>query len=178
MQYIENAEEITGYRTRIWTRAAFAVVGYTAIVGEVVSGKEVSVERFSRDVRADGRLDGLIRSSKVAPWVLGLGSWDGECEGRGSYRYTICMEETQHTDFTWLEKHYPQHPLFRKKIGASDWMCFENFDHGGPNAYELIKLLGWKFNSGRDDIGLHFDAYPPEGVASGSTMEFWITVVR
>jgi hypothetical protein len=173
MQYIENAEEITGYKVRIWSRSAFSVVGYTTMVG-----KEASVEQFSKDVSADGRLDGLIRSSKVAPWVLGLGSWDPECEGKGDYRYTICIEETQHTNLTPLEKRYPQYPLFRKEIGASDWLCFENFDHGGPNAYELIKLLGYKFHTGGYDVGLHFDAWAPGVVPLSNTMEFWITVVR
>ncbi len=173
MQYIERAEEITGYRVRIWTRPAFTVVGYTAVVG-----KDTSAEQLVRDVTADGRLEGLIKASAVAPWVLGLGSWDPECQGKGDYRYTVCIEETQHTDFVPLQAQFPQHAPFRKRIGASDWMCFEDFDHGGPNAYELIQRLGYQFHMGTDDIGLHFDAYPPSVAPFGAAMEFWITVMR
>ena len=58
---------------------------------------------------------------EVATWVLGLGSWDPACQ-KGGQRYTICIEETEHTDFADLAKQYS---LFPKDIGASDWMCFE-----------------------------------------------------
>ena len=61
------------------------------------------------------------QAKTVRPWVLGLGSWDPECEKKGQ-RYTICIEETEHTDFFPLAT---ERPLSTKQIGVSNWMCAE-----------------------------------------------------
>ena len=116
MLFLEKSEEITGYRVRIRKRDAFNVTGYTIIVPP---GPGTLIREFWDDVVADGRLDKLTKASSVRPWVLGLGSWDPECEKNGQ-RYTICIEETEHTDLSCLSKEYR---LFSKEIGASDWMC-------------------------------------------------------
>ena len=100
MEYLEKGEEITGYRVKIWKRDAFNIKGYTIIVPPGPSGRTMPQE-FWKTVIADERLEKLTKASSVRPWVLGLGSWDPECE-KGGQRYTICIEETGHTDFTHL----------------------------------------------------------------------------
>jgi len=104
---------------------------------------------------------------------------------RGGQRYTICIEETEHTDFTNLSKEYA---LFTKEIGASDWMCFEMTEkvYGErfwrDNPYRMMTKLGYQFHTREGDygVGLHFDAYPPDnyGPEGNPAMEFWITVVK
>jgi len=178
MECLEKSEEITGYRVKIWKRDAFTVTGYTIIDAP-------SARKFWDDVIADGRLDKLIKASSVRPWVLGLGSWDPECE-KGGQRYTICIEETAHTDFSRLSREYR---LFTKEIGASDWMCFEMtldkfFERfWRDNPYKMMKKLGYQFHTREGDysVGLHFDAYPPHlsfPLERNSVIEFWITVIK
>jgi hypothetical protein len=178
VEYIPNSEELVGYRVKIWPRDAFTVVGYTLIVPP---GRDEMPSQFWRDVAADGRLEALQKASAVPPWLLGLGSWDPECEKRGQ-RYTICIEETEHTDLAQLAQRYP---LYRTTIGASEWMCFEMTErkYGErfwvDNPYAMMKKLGYRFYAGGENTGLHFDAYPPEPQPAGEpTMEFWITVTK
>jgi hypothetical protein len=178
---IPGARERTGYRVGIRTREAFGVVGYTLVVPPG-SGDEIPA--FWDAVIEDGRLAALRSCSSTPPWVLGLGSWDPECE-RGGQRYTICIEETEHTDVSRLEA---EHALFRTTIGASDWMCFglthgEYCDHfwEDERPYRIIPALGYAFNMSAPNVGLHFDAYPPDSVfplPAQAPMGFWITVVR
>ena len=179
---LSGSEAVTGYRTRVWTRTAFVVRGYTLVVPP---GRAAElIPRFWEDTAADGRLAQLASCSRVRPWMLGLGSWDPACE-KGGQRYTICIEESARTDFRALEA---RHPLFRKEIGASDWLCFEltprqlQEQFWRDNPYEMMKRLGFRFHmggAGDYSVGLHFDAYPP-GLddASHDRMEFWITVQR
>jgi len=183
MEYLEKSEEITGYRVKIWKRNAFNVKGYPIIVPPGPSYKTMPHE-FWNDVVNDGRLEKLTKASSVRPWALGLGSWDPECE-KGGFRYTICIEETGHTDFTYLSKEYD---LFTKEIGASDWMCFEMTEKvydeqfWRDNPYKMMPKLGYQFHTREGDysVGLHFDAYPPDnyGPERNPVMEFWITVVK
>jgi len=176
MEYLERSEEIVGYRVKIMHREAFKIKGYTLIVPPNADDRFVS--RFWDAVSADGRLEKLLKASSIRPWALGLGSWDEECEKHG-FRYTICIEETEHTDFSSLAQEYP---LYTQELGASDWMCFEMTERKyteqfwKDNPYVMMKKLGYRFN-GR--VGVHFDAYPPDpGPANDPVMEFWITVAK
>lgn len=180
MPYLDNSQDIVGYRVKIVRRDAFRVKGYTLIVPPGTAG-EGAIPAFWRDVRADGRLAKLVAASSVRPRVRGLGSWDPECE-RGGQRYTICLEETPYTDLTRLEREYA---LFSKEIGASDWMCFEmtwdtlegRFWRDDP--YKMMKRLGYRFHAGDLSVGLHFETYPPElALETNPAVEFWITVVE
>ena len=180
MHYIGNSQDVTGYRVKVVRRDAFRVRGYTLIVPPGPSG-EAAIPAFWRDVAADGRLARLIQASSARPWVLGLGSWDPECERKGQ-RYTICIEETSHTDFSQPEKEYD---LFSKDIGASDWMCFEMTEEElegrfwKDDPYRMMKQLGYRFHAGDYSVGLHFDAYPPEyDPGTNPRVEFWITVAE
>jgi hypothetical protein len=177
-QSLEQSLEITGYQVEIKHRGAFRVTGYTIIVPP---RSDAMIPQFWRDVVVDGRLDLLKKASSVPPWVLGLGSWDPECEKHGQ-RYTICIEETEHTDLSQLAQ---QHHLFTKEIGASDWMCFEMTQRilderfWEDNPYKMMKKLGYRFHAGDYSVGLHFDAYPPGyDPESHPAIEFWITVMR
>ena len=162
MKYLENSEEITGFRVKIWEREAFKITGYTFIIPEVVDSSVDPIKKCWDEIEVDL----LINASSVRPWVLGLGSWDEEC-GKG-YRYTICIEETEHTDFSSLSKEYD---LYTKDFPAADWMCFEITEGcGDVNPYENLVKLGYQF---RLDVGVHFDAYPPDF----ERMEFWISVM-
>jgi hypothetical protein len=180
MEYLEKSEEITGYRVKIRKREAFNVTGYTIIVPPGPPGR---VRQFWKDVGTDGRLEKLTKASSIQPWVLGLGSWDPECE-KGGQRYTICIEETEHTDFSRLSEEYR---LFTKEIGASDWMCFELVESvyferfWRDNPYKMMGKLGYQFHTREGDysVGLHFDAYPPgHDPEKNPVMEFWITVIK
>jgi len=187
MNYIENSEGIAGYKVKIWEREAFRVTGYTILVPPGRPGMNKPRELWDAII-ADGRLEKLRSASSVRPWVLGLGSWDPECEKKG-FRYTICIEETEHTDFTQLAREYS---LFTKEIGASDWMCFEmsqgKYDERfwKDNPYKMMGPLGYRFHDKEGDfsVGLHFDAYPPDFGHGGnanpehSLMEFWISVIK
>lgn len=180
MELLAKSKELTGYIIRIWKRAPFVISGYTVIVPPGQRGTAL-IGEFWSEVMADGRLGKLIYDSSVQPWVLGLGSWDPECPKHGS-RYTICIEETEHTDFTAVSREYP---LFTKEIGDSDWMCFEipkmqlyeRFWKDNP--YKMMQQLGYQFHTGDFSVGLHFDAYPPNYDAElNPGFEFWITVVK
>ena len=185
MDILENSQEITGYRVKVVTRGAFRVWGYTLVLPPVGRG-DTTIPRFWDDVIADGRLKKLREVSSVPTCVLGLGSWDPEVPRRGQ-RYTICIEETVHTDFTRLAT---ETDLFSKEIGASDWLCFETrLGDEYPqrfwkdNPYKMMGLLGYQFYGAEGDyrVGLHFEAYPPSlsfGSSENTTMEFWITVVK
>ena len=98
MEYLGQSLEIAGYPVKIKHRGAFKVTGYTLIVPP---RSDAMIPQFWHDVVADGRLDLLKKASSVPPWVLGLGSWDPECEKHGQ-RYTICIEETEHTAWSQL----------------------------------------------------------------------------
>lgn len=178
MQYIEHSESLTSYRVKSMRRTAFRVTGYTLIVPP--QSDEI-IPKFWREVTSDGRLSQLANASAVRPWILGLGSWDPECEKHGQ-RYTICIEETEHTDFTLIAR---EHRLFTKEIGASDWMCFEmtqrRYDEAfwNDNPYAMMKKLRYRFHAGDLSVGLHFDAYPPDfDAATNPAIEFWITVAK
>ncbi len=176
MEYLEQSEQLVGYKVKVVRRGPFTVVGYTLIVPP---DSDHLIPQFWRDVIADGRLEALKKASTTPPWVLGLGSWDPECEKRGQ-RYTICIEETEHTDFSQLAR---ADPLYRTTISDSEWMCFElSADTPGgkfwrDNPYVMMKTLGYRFYTGGENTGLHFDAYPPGYDAkTNPAMEFWITV--
>jgi hypothetical protein len=117
VKYLEHCEEITGYKIYTVQRAAFKVSGYTLLVPP---RSDDMIPQYWRQVATDGRLELLKTASSTRPWILGLGSWDPECEKHGQ-RYTIGIEATEHTDFTPIAEKYP---LFTKEIGASEWMCF------------------------------------------------------
>lgn len=178
MAYIEQSEAICGYKVKIVHRGPVKIAGFTRIIPP--RGDEL-VGRFWDEVSADGRLDGLKSASSAPVWVLGLGSWDPECQ-KGGFRYTICIEETEGVDFSALERAYP---LYRAVIDETDWMQFEmtveahrsRFWHDNP--YKMMKPLGYAFNTGGFNTGLHFDAYPPGFAGTPEArMEFWITVKK
>jgi predicted transcriptional regulator YdeE len=178
MEVLENAEAIVGYRVKMMQKPAFQVVGFTFIIPPA---QEAVIPKLWDEVEADGRLVDLIKASPIPTWVLGMGSWDPECEKHGM-RYTICIELTGQTDLRNLVSKYP---LFTKQIGASDWMCFKLTHQPGnqrfwqDNPYQMMKKLGYKLNTGDFSIGLHFDAYPPGFDAiENPSMEFWITVKK
>lgn len=181
MEYIKDSEALTGYRVKIVKRPAFWVCGYTMTLPPGPAG-EAAIPRFWDAVVTDGRREALIKASANPPWVLALGSWDPECP-RGGQRYTICIEETPQTDFSRLSGE-----LFRKQIGASEWMCFETMlgrDYPGrfwkDDPYKMLPKLGYVFHRREGDfsVGLHFEAYPPGFDArTQAVMEFWITVAK
>ncbi|MHB0879058.1 MAG: hypothetical protein ACYC5O_23725 [Anaerolineae bacterium] len=178
VQYIADSEALVGYPVKIWHRPPFAIVGYTLIVPPNADGR---VPAFYDEVAADGRRAALKAASPIEPWLLGLSSWDSECEKKG-FRYTICVEETELTDFSALAK---QHQLFRMEFGESDWMCFEMIEptyferFWKDNPYAMIKPLGYRFGTRGLNLGVHFDAYPPGfDAATNPAMEFWITVAK
>jgi predicted transcriptional regulator YdeE len=175
---INGAKEQVGYDVSIFQKPAFQVAGYTIVIPP---GEEHTIPAFWEAVEADGRLETLKKASGSPTWVLGLGSWDPECEKNGQ-RYTICIEVTGHTDFTDLVR---KHPLFTKQIGASEWMCFKltgsagdaNFWRDDP--YRMLKELGYVFHAKNYNLGLHFDAYPPgHDDVHNPAMQFWITVKK
>lgn len=182
---IENSQQIVGYRVKVARRGPFRVRGYTMILPPGKDG-DAQIPRLWDEVIRDKRLAKLIGASAVPTWVLGLGSWDPQCP-KGGQRYTICIEETQKTDFGPLAT---AGTLFGKAIGPSDWLCFETeLGEEYParfwrdNPYKMMGRLGYRFNSGERDysVGLHFEAYPPEfsfGSDKNRRMEFWITVEK
>ncbi len=185
MIYVEGSEQITGYKVKLMSRGPFRVTGYTLVAPPGKRGAAM-VPRLWDEVIADGRLARLSAASSVPTPIFGLGSWDPECP-KGGQRYTICIEETDKTDFTGLAAEFS---LFTKQIGASDWLCFEtSLGKAYPdrfwrdNPYKMMGPLGYRFKTGEGDysIGLHIEAYPP-GFSFGSdrntAMEFWITVEK
>jgi len=88
METLEHSLAIIGYKVRIRKRGAFKVMGYTILVPP---HSDDLIPQFWREVADDGRLEILKNASSVRPWILGLGSWDPECEKHGQ-RYTICIE--------------------------------------------------------------------------------------
>jgi len=172
VEYLEGSEEIIGYKTKIRRKNAFQITGYTLIVPPQ-SDRQVT-PRFWGDVIADGSFEALANTSSVQPWVLGLGSWDPECEP-GGQRYTICIEETEYTDMSHLSG---KHPLHTQKFEACDWMCFEmpNEQLWRDDPYRMLRKLGYRFHL---RVGVHFDAYPPGShLERNPAVELWISVAK
>ncbi len=117
--YVENAEQIIGYKVKIMPKPVFQVTGYTMIVPPKAAAQ--TIPPFVAGVTADGRLDALRRASPVPTWILGLGSFDEECHP-DEWRYTICIERTERADFRRLAEQYPLHT---QRFEKCDWMCFE-----------------------------------------------------
>lgn len=178
MEEIAGARELVGYQTYAVERAAFRVTGYTLLVPAKASPG--LIPGFWDQCASDGRLERLQACSSVPTPLLGLGSWDPECEPKG-HRYTVCLEETEHTDLSGLAADYD---LFTKQIGASHWLRFivpwEQYlgRFWKDNPYKMMGKLGYDFYSGDDTVGLHFEAYAP-GFSDrpDDVVDFWITVV-
>jgi hypothetical protein len=175
MLYIPDSEATTGYRVKVFHKPAFKVTGFTRIIPP---DEEAMVPQFWDELEADGRL-AKLRACANRPWLLGLGTWDRECEKRG-YRYTVCIEATADANFTGLAQDYA---LFTKDIDETDWLSFEVIETRFENRfwqddpYVMLKKLGYKFNNKGFNLGLHFDAYPPDfDMETNPLMEFWITV--
>ena len=174
---IQNGEEITGYRVKIASKPSFQITGYTIVIPP--NDQTAMTSRFVRDVSSDGRLDSLKKASSVPAYIVWLGSWDSECKP-GGMRYTACIEETDHTDFSCLLPGYPQHT---QRFEACDWMCFEipqeRFDTGQfwkDDPYRMLRVLGYRFHV---RVGVHFDAAPPDhDEMKEPCREFWISVAK
>ena len=185
MESLQGGKDLTGYKVRAVRRGSFRVRGYSIVAPPGRKG-EAEIPRLWDAVISDGRLAKLRTAAGVSTSVLGLGSWDPECP-KGGQRYTICIEETDRTDFGPLAE---AEGLFSKTIGASEWLCFETV-HGEQypgsfwkdDPYKMMCRLGYGFHTAPDDysVGLHFELYPPDfsfGEGTNKAMEFWITVVR
>ncbi len=176
MTFLERSEEITGYRVKVIRKPAFQVTGYTLIIPP--KGETPLIPRFAEEIATDGRLDTLKKASSIPAWILGLGSWDEECQP-GGMRYTVCIEETEHTDLSCLWERYPPH---KQSFEACEWMCFEvprgrsAIDFWKDDPYKMLRALGYRFHL---KVGVHFDAFPPEyDEKDNPDMEFWISVAK
>jgi predicted transcriptional regulator YdeE len=174
VECLEGSEELVGYRTKIWRKDAFQITGYTLIIP--ANADRQTIPQFVSELMADGSIEELTKASSVPPWGLGLGSWDPECEP-GGMRYTVCIEETEHTDLRHLTT---KHPLHTQRFEACDWMCFEMNDNDDQfwksNPYTMLKKLGYRFHL---RVGVHFDAFPPDfDPEKNMEVEFWISVAK
>ena len=179
-EYMPNCRALTGYKVKLRQREPFVVRGYTILVPPGLTGK-VTVADFWQDVRADGRLERLVRASTVQPWVLGVSSWDPMCDAQ-SRRYTVGIEENENTDFSPIESGFP---LFSQTIVASDWNCFEltrqqlDETFWMDNPYAMVRKLGYESNPGEPRRIIQVDALPPlYDPQKNATMEFWITATK
>ncbi len=172
VEYLEGSERTVGYRTKIRRKKAFQVTGYTLIVPPKAEGQ--LIPRFVGELMADGSLEALAKAAPVRPWVLGLGSWDPECEP-GGQRYTVCIEETEGADLGRLST---KHPLHTQRFEACEWMCFEMTDKQlwRDDPYTMLRKLGYRFHL---RVGVHFDAFPPEfDKERNPAVELWISVAK
>jgi len=172
IEHLEGSETIVGYRTKIRRELSFQATGYTLIVPP--KAEDPLIPQFVSEVTADGSLEALVAAAPVRPWILGLGSWDPECEP-GGQRYTICIQETEHTDLGRLST---KHPLHTQRFGACDWMCFEMTDEQlwRDDPYTMLKQLGYRFHL---RVGVHFDAFPPDfHRETNPAVELWISVAK
>lgn len=95
MTYIPDSANLVGYRVRVERRDAFRIYGFPLIAPAGAEG-EAAIDALWRDVAADGRLERLVRASSVRPWILGLASWDPECERNGQrYDFWITVTESK-----------------------------------------------------------------------------------
>jgi transcriptional regulator with XRE-family HTH domain len=174
---INGSEDTVGYRVKIMHKPAFQIVGFTRIIPP--HDESNLVGKFVSEVISTGKIDLLRSSSSNPPWILGLGSWDEECEP-GGQRYTMGIEETDETDLRELDLRYKLH---RQAFERCDWICFEvpqdRFDSGRfwvDNPYQMLSDLGYRFHR---RVGVHFDAVPPRhDPEKNPGVEFWISVMR
>jgi len=157
------------YSTRTAVLPDFDVTGFTKIVA---SGGELYDE-----VRSDGRWEVLRELGGDDKTIYGVASQDKECP-KDRYRYTLGVKAPVMSSVA------PdiQASLFTIHIPGSEWVVFklDSFhdqygDFWQANPCQLIKDLGWEFNSA---VGLHIDAYAPSYSAEGDPMEFWMPVKR
>ena len=177
VMYLERSRGITGYRVGIMRKPAFRVIGYSKVIPP--NSETEMVPRVVGELTADGSLDVLRKATSATSWILGLGSWDEECQP-GGMRYTMCIEETELTDLSRIAR---RHPVHTQRFEACEWMCFEvpreRFISGAfwkDDPYRMLRALGYRFHL---RVGVHFDASPPDhDEASNWGMEFWISVAR
>ncbi len=174
--FLDRGEEITGYRVKVMRKPAFRVTGYTVVIPP--NDWTRMIPEFVGQIMTDGRLDSLKRASTVPTWILGLGSWDDQCQPDGM-RYTMCIEETEYTDLRLLGKSYLLHT---QRFESCEWMCFEvpeeRFDSDQfwkDDPYRMLRALDYRFHL---RVGVHFDAAPPDHDEKKWGMEFWISVAK
>lgn len=177
MSYIEDSMTKVGYKVRVIEKEDIVVMGYTHVFPKEPEENDTE-PNFIELLKKDGRFDKLFRIKGNNP-MMGLGSWDPECEP-GGMRYTLCVEKSSDGNSNLLleDKDY-----FEKAIGSSLWLCFEvpqtDDRFWKDNPYAMLKKLGYSFHTGSFDVGLHFDVFPDDyDRVSNSAYEFWITVVK
>ena len=159
-------------------------MGFTKILTPEMGEMEEAVQAFWKEVKADGRLEILLKYKTPESSVLGFGSFDSECRKAGGFRYTICIPDSDITDI----KGFKSHSNFNKRIDTSKWVCFEMTKESfiqrfwKENPHALIQKLGYCFNG---PISGHFDVfgngltriYEPENQKDNeSTVHFWMPV--
>lgn len=176
--YIENSENICGYKASLIIKEKFIITGYTKILHSGVTETD-----FRNELISDGRLEYIKSNLKEGAPILGFGSFDSECHKyKGSYRYTICVDVNDVAD---IDK-FKTPEMFTKKIPASKWIRFEmslgvflnKFKVEGRH-HQLVKNFGYKFNG---PISGHFDVYLDGIIEFDETNKdrevyFWMPVI-
>lgn len=181
---IPDSEAACGFKAALVVKNKFKIMGFTKILTPEMGEMEEAVQAFWKEVKADGRLEILLKYKTPESAVLGFGSFDSECRKAGGFRYTICIPDSDITDI----KGFKSHSNFNKRIDTSKWVCFEMTKESfiqrfwKENPHALIQKLGYCFNG---PISGHFDVfgngltriYEPENQKDNeSTVHFWMPV--
>ena len=173
--YIENSEELCGFKASVIKKGGFTVVGYTQI-----QPGDTPHEDFYVELAADGRLERLKALLKPDAPILVYKSYDSECiqvktkTGVWSFRQTVCADVKDINDIDELGE------VFTQKLPSKHWIEFE-FPRErikAMNPHSDVQKLGWKFSGSG-----HFDVcYDREILMTdenkGAVIKFWMPVVK
>ena len=164
MTRIEESVRTIGYQADLFEKEAFRIIGFSAIH----KPDTPDFELWER-LKNDGRLKRLMTASTTVQ-LFGCSSFDPQAtigHPEGSYRHTVCIEETPELDSSILDAD----ELFSLDIPASKWISFnltkERFYNGkdylfwGDDPYAMIVRLGFRFNW---TVALHMDVFRQTGL--------------
>ncbi|MDF2927588.1 MAG: hypothetical protein K0R57_6502 [Paenibacillaceae bacterium] len=181
---IPDSEVLCKFKARLMIKNKFKIMGFTKIITPEMGEMEDAVQVFWKEVKADGRLESILKHKKSGAEILGFGSFDSECRKAGGWRYTICIKECDITNL----KSFKSQSLFSKRIDASKWICFEmtkeNFINRfwKENPHAIVHKLGYNFNG---PISGHFDVFDEDNTRiydqnnqedKVSIIHFWMPV--
>jgi hypothetical protein len=160
---IPGSVEKCGYKTSIFKKNKFTVMGFSKIMTPETGGG------FEREIMADGSFDLLNKYRKPGAPVFGYTSIDMDSQMRGGWRYSLCLLESDITDI----RAFMEHNLFVHRIDASRWLEFEHKAGDSFNHHHVCMKLGYTWNG---VISGTLQLYPDGKIGEPGTVYRWYPV--
>lgn len=136
---IPGSLEKCGFAASIVKWGKFKIIGFTRIMTPDSGGPE----KFEEDLKADGRLNILMRAASSGAPVLGFGSQDMDSQLRGGWRWTVCIRQADATDPEAIMAAPGAHAW---TVDASRWLIFEHRVGQPFDDHATCMKLGYTWN--------------------------------